>query len=79
MLSISLLEHCYLAMGTLERCHGERRRFHGHTHTGRKWKGTKEQTLSVVHTYIPLHSYRKSESHGTVTGGRPGSWNDLPH
>ena len=24
-------------MGTLERCHGERRHFHGHTHAGRKW------------------------------------------
>ena len=26
-----------MAMGTLERCHGERRRFYGHTHAGRKW------------------------------------------
>ena len=36
-----------------------------------------DSTLSVVHT-VPLHSYRrnmKSESHSTVTGGRPGSWN----
>ena len=31
-----LAPDCYLAMGTLERCHGKRRRLHGHTHAGRK-------------------------------------------
>ena len=29
-----LASDCYLAVGTLERCNGERRRFHEHTHAG---------------------------------------------
>ena len=34
-------------------------------------KGTKVQTLSVVHTYPCILMYVKIESHATVTGGSP--------
>ena len=52
---------------------------YGHSSKHKKMKGTKVQTLSVVHAYPCILMNVKIESHGTVTGGRPSSPLDLPH